>query len=93
MITNLVIFVFIVGLLSGAVVVGARTWAKSLKWNMNWWKWLLSALWYCLFLFVIFAAFTFIGEGEALAGWKALGFSMVILIILGVGLVRVLMKE
>jgi hypothetical protein len=90
MITNFVIFTFIVGLLTGAVVVGAITWAKSLGLNMNWWKWLLSALWYSLLLFVFFAAFTFIGEGEALAGWKVLGFAMVIVVILGVGLVRVL---
>lgn len=90
MITNLVIFAFIIGLLSGAVVVGAITWAKSLGLNMNWWKWLLSGLWYCLFLFLLAAGFTFIGEGEAAAGWKVLGFSAVIVIILGVGLVRVL---
>ena len=90
MITNLVIFAFIVGLLSGAVVVGAITWAKSLGLNMKWWKWLLSALWYFLLLFLFFAAFTFIGEGESIAGWKTLGISVMILVILGVGLVRVL---
>lgn len=90
MITNLVIFAFIVGLLSGAVVVGAISWAKSLGLNMKWWKWLLSALWYLLLLFLFFAAFTFIGEGEAKAGWKTLGFASVIMVILGVGLVRVL---
>ncbi len=93
MITNLVIFAFIVGLLSGAVIVGALSWAKSLGLNMTWWKWLLSALWYGLFLFFIFAAFTFIGEGEAAAGWKVLGFSVVILVILGVVLGRILREK
>ena len=93
MITNLVIFAFVIGLLSGAVVVGAIAWAKSLELNMNWWKWLLSGLWYCLFLFLLAAGFTFIGEGEAAAGWKVLGFSVVIVIILGVGLVRVLRSK
>ena len=63
MITNLVIFAFVVGLLSGAVIVGAIAWVKELGWEMTWWKCLLSALWYFLLLFLLFAAFTFIGEG------------------------------
>jgi hypothetical protein len=90
MITNLVIFAFIVGLLTGAVVVGAITWAKTLGLRMTWWRWLLSAIWYLLLLFLVFAAFTFIGEGEAAAGWKTVGISAVLLVILGAGLVRVL---
>ena len=93
MITNLVIFAFIVGLLSGAVVVGAISWAKSMGLLMNWWKWLLSALWYLLLLFLLFAAFTFIGEGEPAAGWKTLGISVVIVVILGAGLVRILKSK
>lgn len=90
MITPLVIFVFFVGLLTGAVVVGAITWTKDLGFRMSWWKWLLLAIWYLLFLFLLFAAFTFMGEGEALAGWRTLGISSVVLVILGAGLVRVL---
>ena len=93
MITNLVVFAFIVGLLTGAVVVGAISWAKDLGLDMKWWKWLLSVLWYLLFLFLFFAAFTFIGEGEELAGWKTLGISTVILVILGAGLVRILKSK
>ena len=91
MITNLVIFAFITGLLSGAVVVGASTWAKVLGLKMNWWKWLLSALWYILFLFLVFAGFTLMGEGEVLVGWKAIGISVVLMVILGAGLVRLLL--
>ena len=90
MITSLVVFAFIVGLLTGAVVVGAVTWFRDLGLQMNWWKWLLLAVWYALFLFLLFAAFTFIGEGEALAGWRSLGISLVILVILGAGLIRIL---
>jgi len=93
MITNLVIFAFIVGLLSGAVVVGAITWAKDLGWRMTWWKWLLTALWYFLLLFLLFAGFTFIGEGEPAAGWKAIGISVVLLVILGAALVRILKSK
>ena len=91
MITNLVIFAFFVGLFSGAVVVGATSWTKSLGLKMSWWKWLLSAIWYILLLFLIFAAFTFMGEGEVTAGWKVIGISMVLMVILGVGLVRILL--
>ncbi len=50
MITNFVIFAFIVGLLSGVVIVGAIAWVKSLGLNMTWWKWLLSGLWYGMIL-------------------------------------------
>jgi hypothetical protein len=90
MITKLVIFAFIIGLLSGGVVTGAIVWARELKLQMNWWKWLLSATWYVLLLFLLFAAFTFVGEGESLAGWKILGLSAFLLIILGAGIVRIL---
>ena len=93
MITNLVIFAFIIGLLTGGVVVGATFWAKSLRLRMNWWKWLLSALWYILLLFLLFAGFTLMGEGEGSAGWKVLGISMVLLVILAAGLVRLLIAD
>jgi len=91
MITKLVMFSFFVGLLTGAVVVGANSWFKALGLRMRWWKWLLSALWYILLLFLIFAAFTFMGEGEVLAGWKTLGISVVLMVVLGAGLVRILL--
>ena len=90
MITNLVVFAFITGLFSGAVIIGAITWAKDLGLNMKWWKWLLTAIWYLLFLFLVFAAFTFIGEGEPAAGWKTMGISTVLMVILGAGLFRLL---
>jgi hypothetical protein len=90
MITKLVIFAFITGLLSGAVVVGAIRWFKDLGFHMNWWKWLLSALWYLLVLTMVFAAFTFVGEGEHIAGWKTLGIATVLMVILGTGLFRLL---
>ena len=92
MITNLVIFAFIIGLLSGAVLIGVVTWAKDLGLHMTWWKWLLSASWYLLLLVLLFAAFTFIGEGEPAAGWKTVGISIVVMVILGTGLVMLLRK-
>jgi hypothetical protein len=93
MITNLVIFAFLVGLLSGAVIMGAVAWTRSLGLKINWWKWSLSGLWYLLLLFVVFASFTFIGEGESGAGWKVLGISAVVLVVLGAGLVRILLGD
>jgi len=50
MITKLVIFAFITGLLSGGVVVGAITWSKVLGLKLNWWKWLMAGVWYLLLL-------------------------------------------
>jgi hypothetical protein len=93
MITKLVIFAFITGLLSGGVVVGAITWSKALGLNLNWWKWLMAGVWYLLLLVLVFAAFTLIGEGESLAGWKTLGIASVVMVILGAGLSRVLLSR
>jgi hypothetical protein len=91
MITNLVIFAFVVGLLTGGVVVGAAFWTKALGLKMNWWKWSLLALWYVLLLFFLFAGFTFMGEGEVAAGWKTIGIAVVLMVILGAALVRILL--
>jgi hypothetical protein len=92
MITKLVIFAFITGLLSGGVVVGAITWSKALGLKLNWWKWLMAGVWYLLLLVLVFAAFTLIGEGESLAGLKILGIASVVMVILGAGLSRVLLS-
>jgi hypothetical protein len=92
MITKLVIFAFITGLLSGGVVVGAITWSKALGLKLNWWKWLMAGVWYLLLLVLVFAAFTLIGEGESLAGLKTLGIASVVMVILGAGLSRVLLS-
>lgn len=92
MITKLVIFAFITGLLSGGVVVGAITWSKVLGLKLNWWKWLMAGVWYLLLLVLVFAAFTLIGEGESLAGLKILGIASVVMVILGAGLSRVLLS-
>ena len=92
MITNLVIFAFIIGFLSGAVIIAAIFWAKDMGLDMNWWKWLLSAFWFLMLLLLFFAAFTFIGEGEAVAGWRTAGISVFVMMVLGLGLIRLLRK-
>jgi len=90
MIDKLVVFSFIVGAMSGLVILAAIAWVKDLGLKMTWWKWLLAALWYLVLNFFIFLDFTFIGEGEGSAGLKLLLFQGVIMVILGVGLVRML---
>jgi hypothetical protein len=78
-------------MMSGLVVAGAIVWVKDLGLKMTWWKWLLSILWYLLLNFAVLLAFTMMGEGETGAGWKLLLFFGIILIITGVGLVRLLL--
>jgi len=80
----------IIGATTVIVGIGAVAWTKSLGLRMNWWKWLLSALWYFLLLFCIYLDFTFMGEGEVAAGWKLLLFQGIILLVLAVGLIRLL---
>jgi len=92
MISNLVFFAFVTGLLSGAVIIAAIFWAKDLGLHMTWWKWLLSAIWYGLLMFLLFAGFTFIGEGEPAAGWRTLGTSVFVMVVMGAGLIRLLRK-
>lgn len=90
MITNLVLLAFIIGLLTVPVIIGAIVWARDLQLRMTWWKWTLTAIWYILLLFFILVDFTFIGEGEAVAGWRGMPFQLVLMVILGAGLIRVL---
>ena len=80
------LFWIIMGLLYASLIAGARIWAEDLGLNMNWWKWLLSAVWYCLLSFSVAGGFTLMGEKEPRAGYKFLGFFLAVTIILGVGL-------
>jgi hypothetical protein len=92
MIKGFVLLSFITGVLTVPVVWGAIVWVKESGLQMNGWKWLLAALWYTLLLFFVFMDFTLIGEGEVSAGWKLLAFEAVVMIILGVGLVRLISR-
>lgn len=92
MFTTSMLLMLIIGLVTVPLVMGAVALAKDLKLKMNWWKWTLTGLWYFLLLFCIYLDFTFMGEGEVSAGWKLLLFEGVILMILGVGLVRLLQQ-
>ncbi len=87
-------FTFVVWLIVGAVsvlvVMGAIEWFKDAGITMSWWKWLVSVVWYIIFLMGMAAPFTLMGEGEAAAGWKMLLFTLPVLIITGFAVYRIL---
>ena len=90
MFTTSMLLMLIIGLVTVPLIIGAVAMAKDLRLNMNWWKWTLSGVWYFFLIFSIYLCFTFMGEGEVSAGWKMLLFLGIILLVLGVGLVRIL---
>jgi len=51
---------------------------------MNWWKWLLIALWYALLSYSLAGGFTLLGEKEPGAWYTFMGFHLIITIILGI---------
>lgn len=83
-------FWFLMGILFVGLAVGSKVWFEDLGFEMNWWKWLLTAVWWFLVFFTFYAAFTFIGEDEARGGWLTLLIFGVFDAILGVGLWRLL---
>ncbi len=80
------LFWIVMGLIYALMIAGAPAWAEDLGLQMTWWKWLLTAIWYGLLSLGIAASFTLMGEKEPRAGQYALGLTLVIMIILGVGL-------
>ena len=84
------VFWIVMGLLYALIILSANYWAKDLKLNMKWWKWLLLSFWYAGLSISIAGSFTLFGEGENRAGYYFLGISIVIFLILGVGLWRLI---
>ena len=80
------LFWIVMGLIYALTIAGARIWAEDMGIPMNWWKWLLAAIWYCILSISIAAGFTLLGEKEPGAGYRLLGISLIIIIILGLGL-------
>lgn len=83
-------FWFLMGMLAVLVGVGFKKFAEDKGWVLNWWKWLLSILWYTLLSLSFYAWGTLIGENEAGAGWRTGLLGLFICLILGVGLWRLL---
>ena len=84
------VFWFIMGVIGVLVGLGFKAFAEDRGWVLNWWKWLLSIIWYSFFSLSILAWGTLIGENEAGAGFRMFLFGLVVCLILGVGLWRLL---
>ena len=84
---------FIMGIVAVFAGIGFKTFAEDKGWELNWWKWLLSIVWYALFSGSFLAWGTLIGENESSAGWKFGLFGLFLCLILGVGLWRLLVAK
>nr|NQU92733.1 hypothetical protein [Bacteroidota bacterium] len=80
------LFWIIMGVLYTIFAISMTYWARDLKLKMNWWKWLLSIIWFILLNITIAGGFTLIEENESRAGIYFIGIFGTILIVLGVGL-------
>jgi hypothetical protein len=83
-------FWFLMGIIAIFVAKGFKAFAEEQGWELNWWKWLLSILWYGIFSLSFLSWGTLLGENEVGAGWKLGLFTLFIALILGVGLWRLL---
>lgn len=80
------LFWIVMGLIYALIIAGAPVWAQDLNLHMNWWKWLLTAVWYGLLSYTFAGSFTLLGEKEPGAWHRFLGFHLIITILLGIGL-------
>ena len=80
------LFWIIMGLIYAVIIVGAPVWAEDLGLQMNWWKWVLTAVWYAILNYTFAGSCTLLGEKEPGAWYKFMGFHLIITIILGIGL-------
>lgn len=78
------------GMVMVLIIAGANAWFKGRDIPMNWWKWVILALWYMGVLMGIGAPFTIMGENEAAAGWRMFAFNIPIIIITGFIVYRIL---
>ena len=90
MFVNSGLFWFFMGMITVLVGVGFKVFANDRGWVLNWWKWLLSIIWYVIFSLSVLSFSTLSGENEGSAGIKLLLLGLFISIVLGVGLWRLL---
>lgn len=90
MFLNSGLFWFIMGMITILIGAGFKAFANDRGWTLNWWKWLLSILWYVIFSLSIFSYGTLAGEREGSAAIKILILGLFICIVYGVGLWRLL---
>jgi hypothetical protein len=79
-------FWIFMGLAYVLIIAGSPIIAQDLGLSMNWWKWLLTTLWYILLCVGICGGFTMMGEKEPGAGKNFLITTAVSMSVLGVGL-------
>ena len=77
------IFWVVMGLIYALIIAGAPIWAQDMGFQMSWWKWILTALWYILLSFTFAGSFTLLGEKEPGAWYRFLCFHLIVTIILG----------
>ena len=77
------VFWTVMGLIYAMIIAGAPIWAEDLGIRMNWFKWILCALWYALLSFSLAGTFTLLGEREPGAWYKFLGFHLGLTVLFG----------
>ncbi len=80
------LFWMTMGLTYAVIIAGANIWARDLGLEMNWWKWLMAAVWYGILSLITAAGFTLIGEKEPKAGPRFLAFGVTLCVVSGIGL-------
>lgn len=80
------LFWLVMGMLLTLTFAGAHFWTQDLGLRLNWLKWSLAALCYCLLCVGVAAGFTLMGEKERRAGFCMLGASLIVMIVLGAAL-------
>jgi hypothetical protein len=93
MFINSGLFWFFMGMITILIGAGFKAFANDHGWSLNWWKWLLSILWYVIFSLSILSYGTLIGEKEESAGLKMLLLGLFVCIVYGAGLVRLLSRK
>ncbi len=83
-------FFFILGIFFLVTLIGARIWFEDMGMKMNWWKWLLTIIWWFLLMGTLAAPMTLLAEREPKGALGTLGLAGIVTIILGVGLWRLL---
>ena len=90
MFLNSGLFWFFMGMITVLVGVGFKAFIDDRGWVLNWWKWLLSIIWYVIFSLSVLSFGTLSGENEGSAGVKVLLLGLFLCIVSGVGLWRLL---
>ena len=84
------LFWFFMGMITIIIGAGFKAFAGDRGWVLNWWKWLLSVLWYIIFSLSILSYGTLSGEKEESAAIKILFLGLFVCIVYGAGLWRLL---